>query len=219
MEKVKAGRKNRGRMGNVLQTTVNTPYTFDCDHAGCDFKTSTHESLTHHVKRVHTTSSSKANDPSATKRSNGHRPSQIQYDLVEDTGDGRVFKCPKCICCFRNKNCITEHNRNNHSEGLPYQCPAKCGFWGVTEQSVKKHYGDWHKERNLACRIGCGKMFGKSESRNNHERRFCPLLDSRHLDQLKRDEEVKGVSDRRFHSHRKAKAKRLQLLKSYNVPL
>ena len=37
-----------------MKTTVTTPYTFDCDYAGCDFKTSTHESLTHHIKRDHT---------------------------------------------------------------------------------------------------------------------------------------------------------------------
>ena len=215
------------KTGDVLKTTVNTNYIFDCDYTGCDFKSSTHEALTHHVKRVHTKNYVPKNpkknpkvEPKVINPSTSKRRGKIQYELVEDKYDeGRVYKCLKCICAFRNKFCITEHDRTIHTSPLPYQCPAKCGYFGVTEQSIKKHFGDWHKERNISCNLGCGKMFFKTESRNKHERRFCPQLGAAKLEQLKREEDMSGAYDRVFNNRKKNKARRDELMKAYNVPL
>ena len=98
----------------MTKTTVTTPYTFDCNL--CEFTSSTQEALTHHIRRDHTEAGVNKDKGQRDIVPRGPQGASL-WEKLPHGEDGKIYKCLKCVCVFRNPNVILEHDRKHHSEG------------------------------------------------------------------------------------------------------
>ena len=80
------------------------------------------EALTHHVRREHTEAGLVKDKGQGGGQGQGQERGQrphtaIRWEKLEQGEDGKIYKCLKCVCVFRNPNVILEHDRKHHSEG------------------------------------------------------------------------------------------------------
>lgn len=93
-----------------------------------------------------------------------------------------LLKCTHCNERFNGFLQLAEHF-DKFSIRRPFHCPADNCPWSViglpTLHELKRHVRNQHSVPNVKCRMGCGQVFHRVDTRNRHENNVHLNVNSR----------------------------------------